>query len=126
MAQQYISIGITGQQAQDIINGNFTELYNGATKLVKYSNQSANFTATIPANAYAWKIFLQLQSGSPTVRIGTTPNGTDILPDVSVTSSDCPGNSSEIPVKTSSYPLYFTITGTGAINATIFEILNVF
>jgi hypothetical protein len=126
MAYNPLVIGDSGQVALDKINNMTAELYSGATVLQKVQNQTANFTVQIPANSYAWKLFLsKVGSGDTSVRVGTTPNGEEILPTIAVNNNNCPGNSTEIPVSTTAYNLYFTVVS-GEVNASIFLILNIF
>ena len=115
----------SGIIARDKINAMTAELYSGATVLQKVTNQSASFTVQIPANSYAWKLFLTKISGTAVVKVGTTINGDEILPEVTVDNNNCPGNSAEIPVSTTDYNLYVTIIS-GEISASIFLILNIF
>jgi len=126
MAYTPINNGDSGLIARNKINAMTAELYSGATQLLKVTNQSASFTVQIPANSYAWKLFLtKIGSGTTVAKVGTTPNGEEILPSVTVDNNNCPGNSTEIPVSTTAYNLYVTVIS-GEISASIFLILNIF
>jgi hypothetical protein len=126
MAQQYIELGQTGQQSLDIINSNFTELYTSQSTALIKNNQSANFSENIAANTFISNIMLGFLSGTPSIKIGTTPNGNEILD--TITLDDANNWSfivSEIKPQATSYTLYFTISG-GVINSRINQISNIF
>jgi len=125
MAYTPINNGDSGLVSRTKINNMTAELYSGATKLIKVQNQTFNFTVEIPANSYAWKLFLVKIAGDAQVKVGTTPNGEEILPEIGVNNNNCPGNSAEIPVSTTAYNLYFTVVA-GEVSASIFLILNIF
>lgn len=123
MAQQLITVDVTnGEQAADIINGNFTELYNSLTVPIKLKNVQANTQQAIAANTKVLTIDISGTAGSPTLRIGTTPNGIEIMDDTEI------GNSQ--PVNVDLYfpdagTIYFTLSG-GTVSIRIAVILNFF
>ena len=49
-------------------------------------DKTGNITQPIAANSWIDKITVFFKSGAPTIRIGTTPNGTDIMNDIVVES----------------------------------------
>ena len=51
-----------------------------AITVVDYLNQDQNFTINIPANTYIYQIFAGKLLSSPTIKIGTTLGGVDIVP----------------------------------------------
>lgn len=122
MAQQILTIGETGQNALNAINNNFTELYGALVIPIKIIGATATRTQAILANTFVSKIFLSATSGNPTLRIGTTPNGVDIMPDTVI------GNMNE--VDWSNYYLnagtiYFTWSiGPGTVNIRINVLTN--
>lgn len=120
MAQQYIFLEQTGLSALNVLNSNFTELYGAITIPIKVQNQSASFFTNIPANSFIPFIFITALSGNPSVNIGLTPDGGEILPTYPV--------SPYLPVQAQQYfptdgDLYFTITG-GEVNIRIDVIYN--
>lgn len=123
MAQQIITLGERGDAALSAINGNFTELYSTITQPLKFKLQAANFQPTIPANTYVDAIFVALANGSDpaTVRIGTTPNGTELSEDFTPD-----GTGQEVDIK-ENFPvdtiIYFTISG-GTVNIRVNIIPN--
>ena len=46
----------------------------------EYLNQSQSFTIDIPANSYIYQIFANILLNTPSISIGTTLNGVDIVP----------------------------------------------
>lgn len=116
MAQQFVTIGESGTAARNAINGNFSELYSSMVLPLKLPGVAANTTLDIPANSYIGDIFLSDATGNPTIRIGTTPNGQEILPDIA------PGSFSQITLQkyfAADTTLYITITGGGTLNIRI-------
>lgn len=108
MAIQTINNGETGSAVRGKLNAMFSELYSSMNLPVKISNVSSNTTQALGANTFLQDISVSAVSGSPTVRIGTTPNGTDILPDTA------PGSFSLVNVQeyfASATTLYITISG---------------
>lgn len=109
MAQQFIVDNMTGQQALDVLNGNFTELYGSIITAFKIPGQNATFQLSIPGNTKVHTIDIGLANGSPagTVRIGTDPNGTEYTEDISPTAKGLEVSIEEyFPVQTI---LYITI-----------------
>lgn len=81
---------------------------------------TGNITQAIAANTFIQRISLFHAGGTPTVRVGTTPNGTDIMPDIAVTDF--------IPIPYDQYTesgltIYFTINS-GSIDFRIDTINN--
>ena len=116
MAQQTINNGDSGLSARNKLNGMFTELYNSLIIPMKLMGINANTSVNIPANSYVKTIFISETTSTPTVRIGTTPNGTDIMPDTLV------GAFSQTTIEeyfASLTTFYITITGGGAINVRV-------
>jgi hypothetical protein len=83
MAQVIINNGDSGLIARTALNGMFTELYGALILPLKLTGLNANTQQNFAANSYIQSIHLLRTAGTPTIRIGTTPNGTDILPDTS-------------------------------------------
>ncbi len=124
MAQQTINNGENALTVRTALNSMFSELYGaiGPFQPIILPNVSANYTQPIVAGTFVTNIFIQPVSGSITLNIGTTPNGGEILPDMAISAFtpiqpqvlfETPGN------------LYFTLTGTGAINLYIYYIGNI-
>lgn len=111
MAQQIINNGDSGLTTRNNLNSMFTEIYGAIVVPLKIPGINANTTQVIAANTYIEAISIAAANGSPTLRIGTTPNGTDIMPDTAI------GASQSVSVQlycANSTTLYFTLTGTGS------------
>lgn len=50
------------------------------TSIIALQNQTGDFTYTIPANTYVYQAFATLLLATPSIKIGTTLGGEDILP----------------------------------------------
>lgn len=114
--QQTINNGDSGLSVRNALNSMFTELYGAILVPIKLPNIGFNTTVPIKANTFVQAIALVAISGNPVVRIGTTPNGQDILGDTAITSTI-------LPLILQQYfsadtTLYITL-GTGAINVRI-------
>ena len=81
MSQVIINNGDSGLITRENLNNMFTELYGALLVPIKLEGVTGGTTQAIAANTFVQQISLITVSGSPTIRIGTTPNGTDILPD---------------------------------------------
>jgi hypothetical protein len=121
MSQQTVNNGDTGLNARNKINGNFTELYGAIVQPLKLPGVSANTTQAINANTFIQSISLSATSGTPTIRIGTTANGTDVMLDTK------PGSFTQTTIQryfSAAATLYITVTG-GTVNIRI-DLLNGF
>lgn len=115
MSQQIISNGEGGLSVLNAINGNFTELYGALVFPIKLGALSANAEQQILANTFVQLILIGYNAGAPTIRIGTTGGGNQILPDT-VISQFTP--LSLMQGFTTTQILYFTISG-GSISITL-------
>jgi hypothetical protein len=119
MSQKLISNGEQGLDVRNAINENFAELYSIASGNlpIRILNATGNFIQAIPANAFVQGLSIKLLSGAPNIRIGTSPNGEEIMPDTVITGSQL------ILVQQifdSAGSLYFTWTsGSGGVNIRI-------
>lgn len=115
MAQESITEYMSGQDALEVINSNFTELYGALFFPTRLPGISTNTTFVVPADGYVDSIDITASSGTPTISIGSTPNGTDIV------ASQQPGTFSH-NIGPWYYPAattwYITVSG-GAINIRI-------
>lgn len=121
MSQQIVNNGEAGVDARTAINSNFTELYSSLVLPLKLAGVNANTSQPIAANTFVQDIFISASAGTPLLRIGTTPNGTDIMPDTT------PGSFAQVSVQeyfASLTTLYITISG-GTVNIRI-NVLNNF
>lgn len=112
MAQITIINGESGLSVRNALNGMFGELYGAIVQPLKQIGISSNVQQAIPVNTYVNGAFISTVSGNPTVRIGTTPNGQDICPDVQ------PGSLQPVLVQqyfSGGVTLYITISG-GTVN----------
>lgn len=120
MSLQTINNGETGLSVRTKLNNMFSELYGAAVLPLKLNGISANNTQIIPADTFVNSIFISATIGTPTIRIGTTPNGTDICPDVQ------PGSFQAIMVQQyfpTGITLYLTLSG-GTVNVRFDVIQN--
>ena len=121
--QQIINNGESGLVVRNKLNDMFGELYGSFTIPIKLEGLTANTTQNIATNTFLQEIAIIAVSGTPTVRIGTTPNGEEIVPDV------FPSSISLTTVQqyfASATPLYITISGGGSINIRMDILTNFF
>lgn len=89
-----------------------------AIQLTQYTAQTASFTHSIGVDQKLWSIDLRLNSGSASVKVGTSVGGSDIIPDYDLSNSEDDnfqiGKSFQ-----SATTLYVTITGTANIDCNI-------
>ena len=115
MSQVQINNGDSGLTVRTNLNNMFTEIYSSLYSPIKQKGITANFNQAIAANTFISQLSLFVVSGTPTVRVGITPNGTEILPDTALSGSQL------ITVQdyfASAGTVYITFTsGTGNINA---------
>jgi len=120
MAQQIISDGESGLASRNAINANFTELYAINNVAIKQPGITGNLNQTIDANTFVQFITIFPVAGTPVIRIGTTPNGVDLMDDTLIDNSQ-----SYYPVQVQQYflatgTIYFTFTsGSGTIDIRI-------
>lgn len=122
MAQIPINNGQSGLVVRNALNGMFTELYSTIILPLKLIGITSNAQQVIPANTWLDSIYISATAGTPTIRIGTTPNGEEICPDVQ------PGNFQ--PVMAQQYyatdtTLYITLSG-GTVSIRFNVINNVY
>lgn len=121
MSQIIINNGDSGLVVRNALNQMFTELYGAIVSPVKLPGVNSNTTQVISSDTFVEAIYLTATSGTPTVRIGTTPNGQEICPDVQ------PGSFQTVFVQqyfAVSTTLYITLSG-GTINVR-FDLTNNF
>jgi hypothetical protein len=81
---------------------------NDGIKIIKDLNKSANYSRTFNAGNQLQQIDIKKLTGNPIVRIGTSLNGTDILPDIPVVSTSINSIVVDFVATTT---LYITISG---------------
>jgi hypothetical protein len=126
MSQSIIVNGQSGLSVREALNTMFGELYGAVVSPIKLSNVATTSQAFV-ANTWIEKLFIIAYTGSPTIKIGTTLGGSDVLSDgaggpVSI------GTSLPVIIQTyyfSATTYYFTISG-GNCNIRIDSILNYF
>jgi hypothetical protein len=104
--------GQSGLVVRTAINSMFTELYGAAVLPMKLNGISGNTTQIIPADTFVKAIAIASTAGTPLIRIGTTPNGVEICPDIN------PGSFQQITVEqyfSAPTNLYITLSG-GTVN----------
>ena len=83
-------------------------------------DKSSAFTLDIPANTFIYQIFTKILLATPSIRIGTTLNGEEILPETLVSNGIVTLLTQYFVAATT---LYFTITG-GSVDLRIDQGLN--
>jgi hypothetical protein len=119
MSKQVINIGTTpgdhtGDELRDGLikaNSNFDELYASIASPTILLNQTGSFSQGIAAKTWLEKLVIVPQLGSPSIKIGTTSGGNEII-DTTVVGSF-------LPVLIQQYyasltTLYFTVSGGNA------------
>lgn len=122
MGQTTINDGDSGLVVRTALNTMFGELYSALIVPTKIEGITGNTSQSIAANSYIDYLAITATAGSPTIRIGTTPNGTEICPDIE------PGNFSSITVQeyfSTNSTLYITLSG-GTVNLRIGLLNNFF
>lgn len=122
MSQQIILNGESGLNVRNALNQMFAELYASLNPPILITDASTTFSQAIIANTMVLSIFLTTLSGTPTIRIGTSLNGEEILPDTEI---DTYQLVSAQQYFLASGALYFTWTGgIGEVNVRIDAINN--
>jgi hypothetical protein len=112
MSQQIINNGETGLIVRDKLNDMFTEIYGALVTPLKVNGVSANAQQIIPANSYIGDVYISATDLDPVIRIGTAPNGQDIVAEMN------PGTFSMVTLQRyfeNTTTLYITISG-GTVN----------
>lgn len=124
MAQQFVNDGDSGLVARTKINESIGELYASLPIAIKITGMNANYSQAIGPNVMIIAININPVTGGPiTLRIGTGPNGQDILPDTAIAAPQ-PMNVNQYFA--SAATLYFTFTsGSGTLNVRI-DVINNF
>lgn len=124
MAQQLIENSESGLDVRNALNSMFTEIYGllSGQQPIKIQGASANFSQAILANTYIVDMQVRPLSGTPTLRVGLTPNGQEIMDDTVI-------NAAQAVVIQLYFAnaglLYFTWTsGSGQVNIRINIISN--
>ena len=108
MSQIIILNGMSGLVVRNAINSMNSELYSAIVTPLKLPGINANTQQTFQANTYLSSIFILGVSGTPTIRIGTTPNGQELCPDIQ------PVGSNEISIQqyfSAGATIYITLSG---------------
>lgn len=84
MARIIINNGDSGLTVRTALNSMTQELYDSITVPIRMKNIQANAMQAIAADTQVLKVSVVGTAGAPTIRIGTTPNGTEILPDTAI------------------------------------------
>jgi len=119
MSQIIINNGDSGLTVRNNLNSMFTELYGALIVPLKIPGINANYTQSIPANTYISKISLTATGGTPLVRIGTYPNGNDLMDDTIIGNSQIVNPGLYCGTVT---PIYITISGPGAVISARFDV----
>lgn len=117
-----INNGDSGLTVRNAINSMTQELYASLTVPIRMKNVQANAAQAIPADSQVMKISVVGTAGAPTIRIGITPNGQELLPDTAI-GAQFP------PIITEEYfpadgNIYITFSNAGTILVRIDAILN--
>jgi hypothetical protein len=103
-----INNGGSGLTIRGQLNDMFTELYGALPIPIKLSGVSSNVTQAIAANSFIDSIIIKVTAGTPTINIGTSSGGGDVI-----ISSLVSGNN-YFEIKTpfdSSATLYINVSG---------------
>lgn len=122
MSQTFINNNDPGLDVRNTLNFMFTEIYASIIVPIKIPGVNLNTVQTIPFNTWLNQIIVATTAGGPTLRIGTTANGTELCDDTLV------GAYFRIPAGLyfpNNQDIYFTISG-GVINVRIDVIPNYF
>lgn len=84
MAQYIIENEDSGYTVRTELNNMFSELYAGIPAPTRLLSQTGNIILGVNQDSYVEKISLLPVVGSPTVSIGTTPTGQEVLQAMSV------------------------------------------
>ena len=87
---------------------------------VSLMNQSGNFTFSVPANTYIYQILANILLSTPSIQIGTTSGGSDVLPLTTISNNYLPIIQQYFANATT---LYFQMQN-GSANFMIYEALN--
>jgi hypothetical protein len=112
MALQIINNGESGLVVRNKLNSMFSELYSAIVLPLKINGATGNTQQIIPVDTYLQALYMSATAGTPTIRIGTTPNGEEICPDVQ------PGAFQSVIVQqyfSAGITLYITLSG-GTVN----------
>lgn len=112
MAQQIINNLEGGLSVRNKLNSMFGELYAAIVLPLKLNGITGNTQQIIPVDTFIQALYMSATSGTPTIRIGTTPNGEEICPDVQ------PGAFQSVVVQqyfSAGVTLYITLSG-GTVN----------
>jgi hypothetical protein len=112
MAQQVINNGESGLVVRNKLNSMFTELYAAVVLPLKLTGIAGNTQQVIPVDTFLQAVYISATAGTPTIRIGTTPNGEEICPEVQ------PGSFQPVVVQqyySAGVTLYITLSG-GTVN----------
>lgn len=123
MGQQVILNGESGLDVRNALNEMFFELYSAIIVPIKLTSITANIAVdNVPADTFINDIAIKVNSGSPTIRIGITPNGQEILGDFQFTTFNYIQTQYLI---TSLSNIYITfVSGSGNVNIRIDPIYN--
>ena len=114
--RQEINNGDSGLSVRNAINAMTLELYSAITLPIKLPNVSVNTNLIVPENTFVDKLGITIISGTPSINIGTTPNGGEILN----------GEYSTINLIQTPYPNQVTyyITISGGVASFRFDVIN--
>ena len=74
-----INNGDSGLIIRGQLNSMFTELYGSIPIPIKLSGVSSNITQAIAANSFIDSIIIKVTSGTPTINLGTSSGGGDLI-----------------------------------------------
>lgn len=122
MAQQTINDNEGGGSVRGKLNGMFSELYSSTLVPMKLIGAAGNVIQTITGNTFVASIEVTKVSGTPILKIGTTPAGEEIFAETEIGTFNMATVQNYFAAET---PLYFTLSG-GVINARTDIINNYF
>lgn len=119
MAQQIINNGETGLVVRTKLNEMFSELYGNTPVPIKLPGISGNVSQLLPDNTFLATLEVGKVSGTPLLKVGTTPGGEELLPEIEI--ANFMQSNAQLYCATSQ-TIYFTLSG-GVVNIRL-DIIN--
>lgn len=119
MPQQVINNGESGLSVRNKLNSMFAELYGNTPVPIKLPGVSGNVSQLLTGNTFLSTLEVGKVSGTPILKVGTTPGGEDLLPSVEIV--NFMQSNTQLYCATSQ-TIYFTLSG-GTINIRL-DIIN--
>lgn len=119
MSQQVINNGETGLAVRTKLNEMFAELYGNTPVPIKIPGVTGNISQLLTDNTFLATLEVGKVSGNPVLKVGTTPGGEELLPEIEVTNFIQTTAQLYCPT---SQTVYFTLSG-GTVNIRL-DVIN--